>query len=174
MVIPSRPWQGAPAARAPLHPHRQTGLSDSPSVCPDASAAGRGNRSGGHRSRCNVWPLHHQSGGAFQLPRHPHDEGSFRAPLNPIGQPYAGWMRTIVFVRWITSRGVPAPCNPASPERPTVRRERTLRKPQNDFSKLLWKNKNLTKNSLSRPNECASMNACIQHSEVVDGAFKTT
>ncbi len=27
MVIPSRPWQGAPAARAPLHPHRQTGLS---------------------------------------------------------------------------------------------------------------------------------------------------
>jgi hypothetical protein len=105
------PWQGAPAARAPLHPHRQTGLSDSPSVCPDASAAGSGNRSGVHRSRCNVWPLHHQSGGAFQLPRHPHHEGSFRAPLNPIVQPYADWMRTIVFARWITSRGVPAPCN---------------------------------------------------------------
>ena len=84
MVIPSRPWQGAPAARAPLHPHRQTGLSDSPFVCPDASVAGSANRSGDHRSRCNVWPLHHQSGGAFLLPRHPHDEGSFRAPLNPI------------------------------------------------------------------------------------------
>ena len=116
MVIPSRPWQGAPAARAPLHPHRQTGLSDSPFVCPDASVAGSANRSGDHRSRCNVWPLHHQSGGTFQLPRHPHDEGSFRAPLNPIAQPFADWMRTIVFVRWITSRGVPAPCNPARTE----------------------------------------------------------
>jgi hypothetical protein len=63
--------------------------------------------------QCNVWPLHHQSGGAFQLPRHPHDEGSFRAPLNPIAQPYADWMHTIAFVRWITSNGRACPLQPS-------------------------------------------------------------
>ena len=43
MVVPSQPWQGAPAARAPLHPLRQTGLFESPSACPVACDAGRGN-----------------------------------------------------------------------------------------------------------------------------------
>ena len=37
----------------------------------------------------------------------PHDEGDAALP-QPIGQPYADWMRAIVFARWITSRGVPA------------------------------------------------------------------
>lgn len=63
----------------------------------------------------NEWPLHHQSG-SVPAPQHPMTEGRLRSPLEPIDQPYADWMRTIVFDRWITSRGVPAPCNPARAE----------------------------------------------------------
>ncbi len=114
MVVPSQPWQGAPAARAPLHPHRQTGLSDSPSVCPDASAAGSGNRSGDHRSRCNVWPLHHQSGGAFQLPRHPHDQGETSLSPGPHRPTLCGLDAHHRNRRWIASR----PWRLASPPAP--------------------------------------------------------
>ena len=55
----------------------------------------------------NAWPLHHQSG-SVPTPQHPITKGRLRSPLEPIDQPYADWMRTIVFDRWNTSRGVPA------------------------------------------------------------------
>ena len=100
MVVPSQPWQGAPAARAPLHPHRLTGFSESPSACPDACDAGRGNVSGDRRSRCNVWPLHHQSGGAFLLPRHPHDHGE--TSLSP--GPHRPTVRRLDAVRAVAPR----------------------------------------------------------------------
>ena len=61
----------------------------------------------------NAWPLHHQSGSVPATPT-PNDQGRLRSPLEPIDQPYADWMRTIVFARWITSRGVPAPCIPTA------------------------------------------------------------
>ena len=114
MVVPSQPWQGAPAARAPLHPHRQTGLSESPSACPDACDAGRGNAFGDRRSRCNVWPLHHQSGGAFLLPRHPHDQGETSLSPGPHRPTLCGLDAHHRSRRCTASRGVPAPCNPAS------------------------------------------------------------
>lgn len=113
MVVPSQPWQGAPAARAPLHPHRQTGLSESPSACPDACDAGRGNAFGDRRSRCNVWPLDHQSGGAFLLPRHPHDQGETSLSPGPHRPTLCGLDAHHRSRRWSASRGVPAPCNPA-------------------------------------------------------------
>ena len=114
MVVPSQPWQGAPAARTPLHPLRQTGLSESPSACPDACDAGKGNAFGDRRSRCNVWPLHHQSGGAFLLPRHPHDQGETSLSPGPHRPTLCGLDAHHRSRRWTASRGVPAPCNPAS------------------------------------------------------------
>lgn len=114
MVVPSQPWQGAPAARAPLHPHRLTGLSESPSACPDACDAGWGNASGDRRSRCNVWPLHHQSGGAFLLPRHPHDQGETSLSPGPHRPTLCGLDAHHRSRRWTASRCVPAPCIPAS------------------------------------------------------------
>lgn len=56
----------------------------------------------------NVWPLHHQSG-SVPAPQHPMTKGRLCSPLEPIDQPYADWIRTIVFVRWITKV-----CNHAS------------------------------------------------------------
>ena len=85
----------------------------------------RSNRGGLFVSQCTVWPLHHQSGETSKLtpntpmvratslspephrpkgrscplePRPLHgDQSVFRAPLETHDQPYAGWMRTMVF-----------------------------------------------------------------------------
>ena len=50
----------------------------------------------GGRGQCIVWPMHHQSGGAFLLPRHPQDLKGFRAPLDTLDQPFADWMPSTV------------------------------------------------------------------------------
>ncbi len=58
---------------------------------------------------CTVWALHHQSGGAFKLPRHLHDRGrlplslgthriggDFGSPMNPYLPILPGWIRAYV------------------------------------------------------------------------------
>jgi hypothetical protein len=96
MVVPSQPWQGAPAARAPLHPLRQTGLSESPSACPDACDAGRATlaeivEAGATNGRCITSQAERSSS-----PDTPMTEGRLRSPLDPIAQPSAGWMPPIL------------------------------------------------------------------------------
>lgn len=103
-VLPAS-WQGRRCA-LPLHPSGGCHIHhpEPSEICiADCGAGGMCQR--------NAWPLHHQSG-SVPAPRHPITKGRLRSPLEPIAQPYADWMSTIVFARWITSRGVPAPCNP--------------------------------------------------------------
>ena len=88
-----------------------TPLAHSQTPCRFSDLHDADRRQGRECARCNVWPLHHQSG-SVPAPRHPITKGRLRSPLEPIAQSYADWMSTIVFARWITSRGVPAPCNP--------------------------------------------------------------
>jgi hypothetical protein len=104
-VLPAS-WQGRRCA-LPLHPSGGCHI-QYPKPCEICVAdCGRGGM-----CQRNAWPLHHQSG-SVPAPQHPMTKGRLRSPLEPIDQPYAVWMRTIVFDRWITSRGEPAPCDPA-------------------------------------------------------------
>lgn len=126
-------WQGEPAARSPLHPHRQPSPASSQRL-PDACRSRQGKaqgmaRDGATYGRCITSQTERSSS-----PDTPMTKRRLRSPLDPIDQPSADWMPPLhgdqgcralnhdegafALPSIPSSRGVPAPCNPASSEWP--------------------------------------------------------
>jgi hypothetical protein len=83
-VLPAS-WQGRRCA-LPLHPSGGCHIHHPKPTEICVADCGRGGM-----CQRNAWPLHHQSG-SVPAPRHPMTKGRLRSPLEPIDQPFAGWM----------------------------------------------------------------------------------
>jgi hypothetical protein len=97
-------WQGRRLALSRCIPLAAASLHKPNYFCPTNSASATtclGSKRGKlFVSQCTVWPLHHQSGEPPSYPQHPHGQGDFASPLNPIDHAPTAL------------KGVPAPWNP--------------------------------------------------------------